>query len=105
MAAYQQGGNAANVEDIANRILKLDPKHVRALAVVTPLERRRATQGQADGRPGCVTTQSLDFGLKALPGWKKPEGVDDATNRTLRDHMAAIFNGAAGFTALQEGRR
>src|SRR5262249_32956745 len=48
MAAYQQSGNTAKVEDAANRILKLEPGNVRALAIVVVLERMRATQGQAD---------------------------------------------------------
>jgi tetratricopeptide (TPR) repeat protein len=99
MAAYQQGGNAAKVEDVANRILKLERTNVRALAIVTFLERTRATQGQADA--AARLREHAELGLKALPGWKKPEGVDDATYKKLRDQMSTVFNGAAGFAALQ----
>ena len=99
MAAYQQSGNAAKVEDAANRILKLDPRQVRALAVVAVLERSRATQGQAEAL--ARLREHAELGLKTLPGWKKPEGIDDAAYRKLRDQMSGIFNGAAGFAALQ----
>jgi tetratricopeptide (TPR) repeat protein len=99
MVAYQQSGNAAKVEDSANRILKLDPKHVRALAVVTVLERSRATQGQADAL--ARMRERAELGLKVLPAWKKPQGLDDSAYRTLHDQMTGIFNGAAGFAALQ----
>ncbi len=99
MAAYQQGGNTAKVEDTANRVLKLDARNVRALAVVTLLERTRATQGQADALTKMREHAAL--GLKTLPTWKKPEGIDDAAYKKLRDQMSGVFNGAAGFAALQ----
>jgi len=99
MAAYQQGGNTAKVEDVAGRILKIAPRNVRALAVVTLLERTRAAQGQAD--VSAQMREHAELGLKMLPGWKKPEGIDDATYRKMRDQMTGVFNGAAGFAALQ----
>src|SRR5713101_5708499 len=33
MAAYQEAGNAAKVEDAARRIIVIEPAHVRALAI------------------------------------------------------------------------
>src|SRR5262249_4152526 len=73
MAASQQGGNAAKVEDVAKRILQVAPKNVRALAIVTVLERAHATQGQADA--SAKMREHAELGLKMLPGWKKPEGT------------------------------
>lgn len=99
MAAYQQSGNAAKVEDAANRILKLDPRQVRALAVVAVLERSRATQGQAEAL--ARLREHAELGLKLLPGWKKPQELDDAAYRKVRDQMTGVFNGAAGLAALQ----
>jgi hypothetical protein len=99
MVAYQQSGNTAKVGDAAERILKLDPKHVRALAIVTAVERTRATQGQADAL--AKMREHAELGLKMLPGWKKPEGTDDATYKKMRDQMTEVFNAAAGFAALQ----
>jgi tetratricopeptide (TPR) repeat protein len=99
MAAHQQSGNTAKVEDAANRILKLEPRNVRALAIVVVLERSRATQGQADA--SAKLREHAELGLKGLPGWKKPEGTDDATYKKMRNQMTEVFNGAAGFVALQ----
>jgi tetratricopeptide (TPR) repeat protein len=99
MAGYQQSGNRAKVEETANRILGLDPRNVRALAVVTVLERSHATEGQTD--LVAKVREHAELGLKMLPGWKKPEGFDDASYKKMRDQMAGVFNGAAGFAALQ----
>ncbi len=99
MAAYQQSGNTAKVEDAANRILELDPRQVRALAVVAVLERARATQGQAEAL--ARMREHAELGLKLMPGWKKPPELDDAAYRKARDQMSGVFNGAAGFAALQ----
>jgi len=99
MAAYQQSGSAAKVEDAANRILRLDPRQVRALAVVAVLERSRATQGNAEAL--ARMREHAELGLKLLSGWKKPQELDDAGYRKVRDQMTGVFNGAAGFAALQ----
>ena len=99
MAAYQQAGNAAKVGDTAKRILALDPNSIRALAIVAFIDRALATQGQAAAlQEGCADAQK---GLQALPTWQKPEGVTDADFEKLRSQMADIFNGTAGFCALQ----
>jgi tetratricopeptide (TPR) repeat protein len=99
MAAYQQANNPAKVEQVAKRLLQLSPNNVRALAIVTALTRAQATQGKADAlKESCADAQA---GLQALPGWTKPEGVSDADFAKLRNQMANIFNGAAGFCALQ----
>jgi tetratricopeptide (TPR) repeat protein len=99
MAAYQQTGNVAKLTSTANHLLELDPANVRALAIVTFLNRSLASQG--DAKAASDVRAEADRGLKALPGWQKPEGVSDADFEKLRKQMAAIFHGAAGFTALQ----
>src|SRR5579862_9297723 len=48
MAAYQQAGNVAKVEEVAQGILKIAPDNVRALAIVTYLQRARATGGDKE---------------------------------------------------------
>ena len=45
MSAYQQAGNQTKVEELAYRILDLEAKNVRALAVVTFIGRAKATEG------------------------------------------------------------
>jgi tetratricopeptide (TPR) repeat protein len=99
MAAYQQAGNVAKLTSIANHLLELDPANVRALAIVTFLNRSLASQG--DPKAVSDVRAEADKGLKALPGWQKSEGVSDADFEKLRKQMAAIFHGAAGFASLQ----
>jgi hypothetical protein len=70
-----------------------------AMAIVTFLNRALASQG--DAKAAAETRADAEKGLKALPGWQKPEGVSDADFDKMRKQMAAIFHGAAGFAALQ----
>jgi hypothetical protein len=99
LAAYQQAANVAKLTSTANRILELDPGNVRALAIVTFLNRSLASQG--DAKAAADARADAEKGLKALPAWQKPDGVSDADFDKLRKQMAAIFHGAAGFAALQ----
>ena len=99
MAAYQQAGNQAKVEDTAKRILQIDPNNIRALAIVAFIDRTKATQGnQAALQSTCNESQA---GLQHLPTWQKPEGLSDADFTKLKNQMSTIFEGAAGFCALQ----
>jgi hypothetical protein len=100
MAAYQRSGNQAKVEDTANRILHLDPNNIRALAIVVFIKRIQATQ-QGNVQLAADAASQAQRGLAVLPGWTKPEGINDADFQKLRNQMSAIFNGAAGFSALQ----
>jgi len=99
MAAYQQAGNQAKVESSARTILGTSPNNIRALAILAYLDRAKATQGDTGAlKEGCDYAQK---GLQALPAWPKPEGVSDADFDKLRNQMSEIFNGVAGFCALQ----
>ncbi len=100
MAAYQQGGNAAKVEAIANRLLQLDPSNVRALAIVVALKRAKVTvTGDVSLAQEAATLARS--GITLLPGWSRPEGITEPDFDKLRNQMVVIFNGAAGFGALQ----
>src|SRR5947209_20347966 len=99
MSAYQQAGNQAKVEETAKRILQLDPNRIRALAIVTFIDRAKATNGDQQAlRSVCDESQR---GLQALPSWQKPEGISDPDFAKMRNQMTDIFEGAAGFCALQ----
>lgn len=99
MDAYQKAGNQAKVEDEARRILQLTPNHTNALAIVTFIDRSKATNGdQAALKEMCGYASR---GLQQLPTWQKPEGVADADFQKSKTAMADIFNGASGFCALQ----
>lgn len=93
MAAYQQSGNTAKLEETAKRVLALQPNSVRALAIITYLGRSNGAE-----RDVCGNAQK---GLQEMQRWQDPEGIPEVESHKLRVQMAAIFNGAAGFCALQ----
>jgi tetratricopeptide (TPR) repeat protein len=98
MAAYQEAKKPEKVESVANQILQLDPRHVRALAIVTAIK-----QGQAQQPAQFTELRQLgERGLQALPTWQKPEGMTDADYQKFKVQMKGIFASAAGFSALQQ---
>src|SRR5215469_4640982 len=97
MGGYQQAGNQAKVEDVANKILKEDPNDVRALAIVTFIEKNQAKTPEDFAK----VRQLAERGLNGLPTAKKPEGMSDADFDKLKTQMKEIFAGTAGFAALQ----
>jgi tetratricopeptide (TPR) repeat protein len=99
MAAYQRAGDEAKVADAAQRILDGDPMNLRALAILTALERLQVTAGHADTLP--AMTEHADKGLAELPNWSQPAGMADDAYKTLRDTMAVAFVGARGLALLQ----
>lgn len=100
MAAYHQNNELTKVVQTAERILQIDGNHVRALAIIAAIKRNEATQG-GDMKKAQDAGAAAEKGLAALPGWPKPEGISDEEFQQLRDQMASIFAGAAGFAALQ----
>ncbi len=101
MGSYQQAGNQQKTMDTANRILQADPNNIRALALLAYSNRMLALQGGA-GAPQNAQ-QAAEFGkrgLAALQTMQKPDGVSDADFAKLKQETSVIFNGAAGFGAL-----
>ena len=102
MAAYRASGNAAKVGETATRLLQLQPD-LRPLSIIIFLARDCATRGTT------IYTQSIgkqllqlsQRGLAALPEWQETQGASLPEGAKLRDEMAAIFAGAAGWGALQ----
>lgn len=102
MQAYQQAGEATGMRAMARQILKAEPNHLPALAIVTELDRNAATAGGPAGATALKNTcDHSQRGLHELPSFTKSDNVTDAEFQTQRDHMSAVFNGAAGFCALQ----
>src|SRR6185437_8543258 len=79
-------------------ILAVDPGNIRALAIVTALERTRGTKG--DGAALAAMETHAAQGLRELGRWKVPEDMSKAAASALRNHMTGIFHGAAGLSAL-----
>jgi len=99
MAAYQQAGNMTKVEKTAEQILRIEPNNVRALAIAAFIKRAAAAKGNAAAL--AASAAAAERGLKALPHWPKPGEMSNAEFKKLHSQMAAIFEGAAGFAALQ----
>jgi tetratricopeptide (TPR) repeat protein len=98
MAAYQSSGVSAKVLTTAQRILEVDPNNIRALAVVVFMKRNAAAQDpHAMDDLGALAAK----GLNLLSAWTKDADMSDADLAKLKSQMATIFNGAAGFAALQ----
>src|SRR5215467_14219151 len=74
MAAYQAVGNQQKVQDIASQILQINPNSVRALAIMTYLE--RATANSAD--KAAKARQDGEKCLSLLTTWTKPQDMSDA---------------------------
>jgi hypothetical protein len=99
MAAWQQVGNAAKVEDVSRRLLALEPGNIRALAIIVAIDRAKATKGDAVALSElCLQATG---GIRELVLWQKPAGTSDADFTALSRQMSEIFTGAMGFCALQ----
>src|SRR6266700_541571 len=102
-AAFHQAGNPKEVEAASSalatayKILEINPNHVSALTVVAIIERSRVTDLPKAAKLRAVAEKALQL----LPTWQKPEGMSDADFEKSKDQMAEIFEGAAGFGALQ----
>jgi hypothetical protein len=99
MAAYQLASNQAGVEKAARRVLQVASGNVRALAVLTVIERAKATAG--DKAALAQMQAHAQQGAAALKSWRNADGMNDADFAKLRRQMENIFNGAFGFAALQ----
>jgi hypothetical protein len=101
MAAYEKLGNAAKTTETAGRILQVDPNNVRALALLAYTKRASAEAGQAPQQNASEAMQYGQRGLQAVAATTKPEGMSDADFEKFKAQVSIIFNGSAGFGALQ----
>src|ERR1700686_2082501 len=101
MATYQQTGNQAKVVETAKRVLTADPCNLRALALLTFLARQGVSSGQNPQQNLADLTQYSGKGLECHQTAPKPAGISDADYDKLKKQVSLIFNGGAGFAALQ----
>jgi hypothetical protein len=101
MASYEKQGNAAKTGETASRVLQANPNNVRALALLAYTKRAAAEAGQASQQNAAEAAQYGQRGLQALATTTKPEGMSDADFEKFKSQVAIIFNGSAGFGALQ----
>jgi hypothetical protein len=102
MGSYQQAGNAAKMAESAQKLLQANPNNVRALALLAYTERTAIQAGQNPQQNIPLAKEHGQKGLQALQTFAKPEGMSDADFQKLKGQMAAIFNAAVGFAALQQ---
>lgn len=101
MATYQQAGNQAKVLDTANRVLQADACNLRALALVTFISRQSVASGQNTQQALPQLTQYANKGVECMKTQQKPGGVSDTDWDNLKKQVGPIFEGGAGFAALQ----
>jgi hypothetical protein len=95
MAAYQVAGNGAKVAEVAGRLLKSQPKHIQALAILAFIKMN-------SGSPAAVAEGKgyAERGLKLLPDWKGVAGMSAEQFAPMRQETAAIFYNAIGLADL-----
>ena len=101
MATYEKLGNAAKTAETASRVLQVNPNNVRALALLAFTKRTAAEAGQSSQENAAEAAQYGQRGLQALTTMPKPEGMSDADFDKFKSQVSIIFDGAAGFGALQ----
>jgi len=104
MGTYQTMGNQAKVIDAAKRVLVADSCNLRALALLTFLSRQSVATAQTAAQSQQAladTAQYSSQGLGCLTTGQKPATMSQADYDTLKKQVAIIFNGGAGFAALQ----
>jgi hypothetical protein len=100
MATYQQAGNQAKVVETAKRLLTVDACNLRALALLTFLSRQAVASGQ-NPQELADLTQYSGKGLECVQTSQKPAGISAEDYDKLKKQVTPIFNGGAGFAALQ----
>ena len=99
MAAWGAAREPAKADTIAGKLLQIDPDNVHAIASRVYAARTRAMAGDAAAIAPMVA--GAEKGAAALAKWQKPASLDEAAFAQTRRQLAAVFNGALGFAALQ----
>ncbi len=104
MGTYLQINDQAKVVDAAKRLLVADPCNLRALALLTSLGRQSVATAQTAAQSQQAladTAQYSSKGLECLKTAQKPATMSQADFDKLKNQVVVIFNGGAGFAALQ----
>ena len=101
MGAYQQTNNAAKVADTAKRLLTVDACNLRALTILTFLSRQAVSSGQNPQENLASLSQYANKGIECEGSAPKPAGISQADWDKLKSQVGPIFEGGAGFAALQ----
>ncbi len=99
MAAYQRLGDQGKVAGTAQRIIEAQPGNLRALAILTAIERDHVNHGDASAL--AAMREHAAKGSAELAAWAKPTDMPDDAYKALHDTMAVVFDGARGMALLQ----
>ncbi len=100
MTDWQSTGDTVKVLEVAKELLAEDSGNVRALAIVVALDRVSAAQGDTSALDElCLDSTG---GMREISMWQKPSNMTDADFALLHKQMDLIFDGAAGYCALQQ---
>lgn len=99
VAAWQAAGQPAKADEISAKLLQIDPDNVRALANRVFVGRSKVAQG--DKAATAPMVEAAERGLVALTKWQKPVLLTDEAFARTKEQLAAVFNGALGYAALQ----
>jgi tetratricopeptide (TPR) repeat protein len=104
MGTYLQMNDQAKVIDSAKRLLAADKCDLRALALLSSLSRQSVTAAQSAAQSQQALADTAQYskqGLDCLGTAQKPATMSDADWTNLKKQVTIIFNGSAGFAALQ----
>jgi tetratricopeptide (TPR) repeat protein len=100
MAEWQTVGDSIKVLEVAKELVNADQGNVRALAIVVALDRLSAGQGDPSALDELCSYSTA--GMRETAMWQKPATMSDSDFATLSRQMNIIFNGAAGYCAMQQ---
>jgi hypothetical protein len=101
MNTYLQAGNQPKVIETGKRVLTADSCNLRALALLTYLSRQNVAAGQNPQQSLADLAEYSNKGLECSKSGAKPAGLSADDYDKLKKQTAIIFNGGAGFAALQ----
>lgn len=103
MQDYQRTNSQAKTIDTATKLVAADSNNVRAMALLSYVDRQKAQGGDANAKQDLVDAKKYgQMGLDALPKFTKPEGTSDADFAKMKGEMSAIFNAAIGIADLTD---
>jgi tetratricopeptide (TPR) repeat protein len=97
MQDYQQTNNQPKTIDAATKLVAADPCNVRALALLSYIDRLKAQGGDANAKQDLVDAKKYgQAGLDCEPKFTKPDGTSDADFEKMKGQMTGIFDAAIG---------
>lgn len=102
MSTYQQANNPQKMQDAAQRLLQADPNNLRALALLTYMN-RACSASQSPNALQCLNDAGKygQQGMQALQSAQPSAGVTPEDFAKLKQQVTPIFQGAIGMQALQ----